>query len=295
MNSAGLPLYRQSVRAGALYLLLSTFVFSFAGILVKLLSGDVPLETIVFFRNGGSLIVMIPWILLQQDATFRTRHFWNHSLRALSGVMAMYCFFYAIARLPLAEAISLNFTSPIILPMMAYLVSREKVRPQFWLILLIGFAGVLMILRPGLGQWNTAGAVGFASAFFASFALANVRRLTHTEPAYRVVFYFSAIASLLTLVPMLLNWSTPGLSQWFMLIGIGVLATLGQWLLTRGYASGPAGQVGFFHYSAVIFGGLIDWLIWGQIPDALSLAGVGMICAAGVATMYLCGRNQTGN
>lgn len=281
------PIYRQSIRAGALYLLLSTFVFSFAGILVKLLSDELPLPMIVFFRNGGSLLVMIPWILIQRNASFATGCFWNHALRALSGVMAMYCFFYAIANLPLAEAIALNFTSPIILPLMAYLVSREKPATRLWSLLILGFCGVLLILKPGYQAMNTAGFVGLVSALFASFAIANVRRLTRHEPAYRVVFYFSLIASAITLVPMIAAWVQPSPLQLAMLIGIGVLATMGQWCLTRGYAAGPAGQVGFFHYSAVIFGGITDWMIWGQAPDALSFAGVVLICAAGVATMYL--------
>lgn len=279
-------MYHQSVRMGAFYLCLSSFVFSFAGILVKLLSDALPLEMIVFFRNGGSLAAMVPLIFLKESASFRTAHFWNHAARALSGVMAMYCFFYAISKLPLAEAIALNFTSPLILPLMAYAVMGERVPPRIIGYLVIGFAGALCIIQPSYADINPAALSGLASAFFAAFALANVRKLTQHEPAYRIVFYFSLIASAITLVPMLFAWVTPSPDQLAMLIGIGLLATLGQWLLTRGYASGPAGQVGFFHYSAVIFGGITDWIIWSQRPGWLSLFGVMLISAAGMSTMH---------
>ncbi len=278
-------LYTQSVRRGALFLLTSSFVFSFAGILVKILSAELPLAMVVFFRNGGGLLLLVPWVMTQRDLSLKTSFFWNHAARAASGVMAMYCFFYAIAHLPLAEAISLNFTSPLIIPLMGYFLLGERIPGRVALVLLTGFAGVLLIMKPGLTVFEPVAMVGFISAFFASFALVNVRKLTRTEPAIRVVFYFAVIGSVMTSIPMLFYWQTPDVRQLIMLVGIGFFATIGQWLLTRGYASAPVGQAGFFHYSAVIFAGLVDWLIWHEVPDALSLGGVGLICLAGVVLM----------
>lgn len=286
-QTGGAPsyLYKQSVRLGALFMLSSSLVFSFAGILVKTLSSELPLTMLVFFRNAGGLMVIIPWMLMREDASFRTRHLGNHALRAAAGVTAMYCFFFTITKMPLAEAISLNFTSPLIIPVMGYFMLKEKIPARIGLILAVGFVGVLLIVKPGMAVFNPAALVGVFSAFFASFALVNVRKLTRTEPALRVVFYFALIGSLITLVPMLFYWQNPSPRQWLMLLGVGFFATGGQFLLTRGYASGPVGQVGFFHYSAVIFAGLVDWLIWSEIPDALSLGGVSLICVAGIFAM----------
>ncbi|MGA1193674.1 MAG: DMT family transporter [Kiritimatiellia bacterium] len=278
-------LYKQSVRLGALFMLCSSLVFSFAGILVKTLSAELPLTMMVFFRNAGGLLVIVPWMLLQPRFSLRTEHVWSHALRAAAGVTAMYCFFFTITRMPLAEAISLNFTSPLIIPMMGYFLLKEKIPARIGVILGVGFVGVLLIMKPGAEVFNPAALVGVISAFFASFALVNVRKLTRTEPALRVVFYFALLGSLITLAPMLFFWQAPTPRQWLMLLGVGFFATGGQYLLTRGYASGPVGQVGFFHYSAVIFAGLVDWLIWSEIPDALSLGGVGLICAAGIFAM----------
>jgi drug/metabolite transporter (DMT)-like permease len=278
-------LYTQSVRRGAGFVLASSFVFSFAGILVKMLAAELPIAMIVFFRNGGGLLFLVPWVLSQRDLSLKTKYIWNHTARAASGVMAMYCFFYAIAHLPLAEAISLNFTSPLIIPLMGVVFLGERIPARTSGILLVGFMGVLLIIKPGMAVFQPVAMVGFISAFFASFALVNVRKLTRTEPASRVVFYFALIGSVLTLVPMLWSWQTPDMRQLAMLIGIGFFATIGQWLLTRGYASGPVGQIGFFHYSAVIFAGVVDWLIWRTTPGALSLGGVGLICLAGVILM----------
>lgn len=278
-------LYQQNISRGALFVLASAFVFSFVGILVKLLSTELPIPMVVFFRSAGGLLFVIPMILAQQNLSLKTGLWMNHSARAVSGVTAMYLFFFAMANLPLAEAIALNFTSPMIVPIMAYLLLRERLPSRIWLMLMVGFMGVLLILKPGYAGFNTAAWAGFASAFFASFALVNVRKLTRTEPATRIVFYFSLIASLLTLVPMLMVWQTPNLTQLGMLISIGLLATIGQWLLTRGYASGPVGQIGFFHYSSVIFAGVFDWLIWNARLDHVSLAGIILIIIAGIVAM----------
>jgi drug/metabolite transporter (DMT)-like permease len=278
-------LYTQSVRLGALFMLSASVVFSFAGILVKLLSAELPLTMMVFFRNAGGLLVIVPWMMMQPGFSLRTEHAWNHTLRAAAGVTAMYCFFFTITKMPLAEAISLNFTSPLIIPLMGYFLLKEKIPARIGVILGVGFVGVLLIVKPGAAVFNPAALVGVISAFFASFALVNVRKLTRTEPALRVVFYFALLGSLITLVPMLFFWQAPTPRQWLMLLGVGFFATGGQYLLTRGYASGPVGQVGFFHYSAVIFAGLVDWLIWSEVPDALSLSGVGLICAAGIFAM----------
>ena len=278
-------LYRQSIRRGALYLLSSAFVFSFAGVLVKFLSAELPVAMVVFFRSAGGLLFILPWVVGRRGLSLRTKLFWNHALRAVSGVLAMYCFFYAISRLPLAEALSLNFTSPLIIPLMGYFLLKESIPRRISMILAIGFVGVLLIVKPGFAVFNPAALVGLISAFFASFALVNVRKLTRTEPATRVVFYFSLIASLITVIPMLLTWQTPDVRQLAMLLGLGLFATGGQWLLTRGYASGPVGQIGFFHYSAVIFAGALDWVIWRTAPDMISLGGVALICAAGIVAM----------
>jgi len=280
-------LYRQSIRRGAVFLLGASLIFSLVGAMVKTLTAELPVSMVVFFRNGAGLLFLAPWILAQRTISLKTHRIWDHIARAVSGVLAMYFFFYAISQLHLAEAISLNFTSPLIIPLVAFLVLKERIPAKMSGLLLIGFVGVLLIIKPGLGVFKPAAVSGIISAFFAAFALVNIRKLTRTEPATRVVFYFSLIGSALTLIPMLAVWQTPDVRQWILLFAIGLFATIAQWLLTRGYASGPVGQVGVFHYSAVIFAGMIDWFIWKDSPDIFSMLGVALICIAGIITMKL--------
>ncbi|HMO49788.1 MAG TPA: DMT family transporter [Kiritimatiellia bacterium] len=276
-------LYPQSLKHGALFLIGAASVFSVVSLLVKALLSDLPVAMVVFFRNAGGFIFLLPLVLARRSLTLKTYRIGDHSVRALSGVLAMYCFFFAIARLPLAEAVTLNFTSPLLIPILAYAVLREAITRRIAGLLALGFCGALLIIKPGFSDLPIGALAGLLSALFAAFALVNIRKLASTEPAFRIVFYFALIGSLISLPPMLFMWKTPDLFQAALLAGVGAGATLGQWLLTRGYASAPAGQIGYFQYSAVVFAGLMDWWLWHESPDLASVIGMVIICAAGIA------------
>ena len=275
-------LYKQSIKRGAIYLIASAAVFSCVGAIVKKLTFELPLEMVVFFRSFAGFLVLVPLVLMNRSLSLKTSQIRVHLARAVSGVMAMYCFFYTISKVQLAEAVILNFMAPLMIPLIAFWLLRERVPRHMPRLLFTGFIGVMLIVKPGTDLFKSAAIIGCLSALFAAFALVNIRKLTRTEPAIRVVFYFAAIASIITFIPMIRVWVNPSQTQWGLLFAMGAFASLGQWLITRGYASAPAGQVGYFQYSAVIFAGIIDWLIWGSRLDGVSITGVLLICAAGV-------------
>ena len=130
-------------------------------------------------------------------------------MRGLAGVAAVSCYFYAIARLPLADAVLLNQSIPLFVPLVERVWLGEPIPPRLWRVLLIGFAGLLLILRPGFGVFQPVALVGLASAALASIAQVGIRRLTRTEPVTRIVFYFGLIASLAAAPPAALTWRTP--------------------------------------------------------------------------------------
>jgi drug/metabolite transporter (DMT)-like permease len=120
--------------------------------------------------------------------------------------------------------------------------------------------------------------------------MAGIRKLTNTEPAIRVVFYFSLTSSLIAALPLFWHWQTPPTNFWFPLFLIGVLSTIAQILMTRGYACAPAAQVGPFLYAIVVFAGLFGWALWEEVPDWLSFSGTLLVIAAGILTIRLGGR-----
>jgi drug/metabolite transporter (DMT)-like permease len=278
------------LRRGALDVAVASLLFAGMGVCVKVASRSVSNEMVVFFRNASGLAILLPWVLHRGMPGMATRCLHLHLLRAVSGLAAMYCFFFAIGRLGLAEAILLNYTMPLFIPFIALLWLREPIRGPVAGAIGVGFLGILLILQPGPGLLKSAAAVGLLSGVLAALAMVSIRRLTRSEPATRIVFYFSLAATALSVVPMAWGWQTPDPRLWLPLLASGVFATGGQFFLTRGYSHAPAAQVGPFIYLAVVFAGVVGWLGWGEVPDPLSLAGMVLVCLAGAMALRGAGR-----
>jgi len=263
----------------------SALFFAGMGAGVKLASGTLPNPMVVFFRNAVGLVALLPLVPRLGRGGLATRHLGEHLVRSLAGLAAMYCFFYAIAHLRLADAVLLNYSLPLFMPMIARFWLGEAVPPGLWRGLALGFVGVGLILKPGLGLFNPVALVGLAAAVLAALAQVGVRRLTETEPATRIVFYFGVISTLVSAIPLARVWRTPAPALWGTLLAIGLCATVAQLFLTRAYAQAPAAQVGPFIYASVPFAALLDGALFGLWPDALSIAGGVLVCAAGILTL----------
>jgi drug/metabolite transporter (DMT)-like permease len=264
-------------------------LFALMGLAVRLVSAELPNTMVVFFRNAMGLIVLLAFVPGVRTAGLATRRFPDHLVRALAGLLAMYCFFYAIARMPLAEAMSLNYSMPLFLPFIESAWLKERVPRRVWSGLSLGFLGVLLILKPGTELFRPLALVAVGGAVFAALAQVGIRRLTATEPPARVVFYFGLIATAVSAVPLVASWQAPSLRVWALLITIGGLATAAQLLLTHAFSLAPAAQVGPFIYAAVPCSAGLDLIVWGRPPDAVSMAGAALIIVAGALTLRLLG------
>lgn len=275
------PRPTQLARAAG-FMVASAALFALMGLAVRVASADLPNVMVVFFRNALGLIVLLagPWGVWA--AGLRTSNLPGHLVRSLAGLTAMYCFFYAIAHMPLAVAMSLNYSMPLFLPFVERAWLKEPLPGAIVRGLVLGFAGVLLILKPGTALFQPLALVAIGAAVFAALAQVGIRRLTETEPVPRIVFYFGLISTLVSAVPLLGEWRTPEPRLWGLLLAIGVLATAAQLALTHAFSLAPAAQVGPFIYAAVPVAAVLDLLMWGILPDRLSLAGAALIVAAGV-------------
>ncbi|HHZ83866.1 MAG TPA: DMT family transporter [Nitrospirales bacterium] len=269
------------IRAG-LYVIASSLAFASMGALIKQTSADIPNETLVFFRNVVALLILTPWVLARGFATLNTRVFSLHVLRSAAGLTAMYCYFFALASIPLAEAVILHMTAPLFIPIIAWIWLKEPASSRTKWAIGIGYIGILLILKPGSGIFTFVALFALASGLFASIAMVCIRRMAATEPPLRIVWYFTLISTVISTIPLLWTWHIPEPSMIGTLVLIGALATLGQLLLTRGYTLAPAGQVGGFAYSEVVFGFTLGWIVWNELPDSLSVIGILTVCSAGM-------------
>ena len=261
-------------------LTISALLFSVMGICIRYASHSVDNYTIVFFRNVVGLILFLPFIFKQGTGFVKTVKLWMHTWRSIVGLAAMYGFFYAIAHLKLSNAMVFTYSSPIFIPVIAWLFLKEKITIAMICAAVLGFIGVFCVAKPDQGLLNWISVIGIASSLLASMAFVTVRALTQTEPPERIVFYFCLIGSALSVIPMFWVWRPYHLQELLFLIGAGILANVSQIFMSHAYRLAPAGQIAPVNYMAIIFAGVWGFLLWNEVPDLYSVIGFCIILLA---------------
>ena len=267
---------------GALLILLGEALLAIMGGVIKHLSADLSTQQIVFFRNIAGLVMLLPILMKTGLSELKTQRFHWHLMRALVGLSAMYCYFYVLARMPLAEAFLVKLTSPFFMPLIAYLWLKESIGPNTRWAIIIGFIGVAFILRPGTESVSYFAVVGLLGACLAALAKVTIRKMGDTESSVAIVFYFGAISAIISAPPAFYAWQAVPDSAWGVILLMGAVATLGQLALTRAYRTAPTGKIGIYVYSSVIYGALMGWLFWGEVPLWTTWLGSGLIITAGL-------------
>lgn len=268
----------------AFWMIVSCFLFACMGVCVKLASGVFSTGEIVFWRGLVSMLMMVG-LAASRGIGLRTPHWKMHLSRSVSGSIALGCYFFAIGLLPLATAVTLNYTSPLFVALVLALFFGERLRGPAVLAILAGFAGVVVLLRPTLqpDQWLGALA-GLASGALASLAYVSLRELGRAgEPEVRTVFWFSVMTS-----AMGLTWALTGELhrpdglQLATLLGVGLFGGLAQLAMTRSYRYGRTVVSANLSYATVIFASLFGMLLWDEIMPASSWFAVGLIVAGAI-------------
>lgn len=274
---------------GALWMLVAGFLFGWMGVFVKLGAEYFSHIELVFYRSFLGLL-MIYAVIHQQGLSLSTHHLKQHLWRGVSGTIALMLYFYCITVLPLATAVTLNYTAPLYLSILTILAFKEHFRPDLSSAILLGFCGAILLLHPTLAQNQLIpGLIGLISGLLAGIAYLNVKQLGLSgEPEWRVVFYFSLIAAITSGVGMLFGTvhsiTMPGL---FILLGLGSTATLAQLAMTRAYRTGKTLVAGSLSYSTVIFASIFGMILWGEALPLMGWIGMGLIIAGGVLSLKL--------
>ena len=276
---------QKSSYIGPLYVVYAGLAFATMGALIKLLSADISSEVIVFFRSLMGLLFLIP-ILISEKVSIKTEIPWMHFLRGLVGFGAMYSFFYSISLIPLSQAVLLTYTTPLFAPLIALVWLGERMGRLVIAAVIIGFIGVMLIIKPdSCGMVQFGGWIALSSGLMAAVALTSIRRMSNTEPMLRIVFYhtlFSTLASSILVIP---QWLMPKIEHLLILFAIGVLATLGQMFITRGYSNAPVATAGPFTFSTVIFAAIFGAAFWQEVFDLWNLLGTVLVVLGGVLAL----------
>lgn len=269
---------------GALLLLLAEACFAGIGAVVKFTSATASEAQVVFFRNFFALLLMLPFLYQQGFKLLKTQRWYLHVSRALTGIISMYCFFYVLARLPLAQGMLVLLLSPFVVPIIARFWLKERPSAMTLTGIILGFAGVVLALPSPDPELNIILLIALVSAVLVAITKTTIRYMSDTEPAVRIVFYFSLLTAVLSAIPLPFYWQPLSSQVWLAFILMGVLAAVGQLAMTRAYAIAPASDIGMWTYSSVIFAGAFGYLFWSEPVTMSWVAGVFVIFYAGYIT-----------
>jgi len=277
------PLYR-----GAACVLAGELLLALMGALIKSLSPELSSAMLVFGRNALGLALILPIMLAREGPDcLLTEHLRFHMVRGVVGVSAMYCYFFSLSGLALTDAVLLKLTSPFFIPVIAMLWLGERTSLYTLMTIAFGFCGVVVLLQPGDAGYEDVLFVtaGVSGALLGGTAKVTIRRMGVAEPSARIVVYFGIVATTISAPAALLNWQWPSPAQWLALAAVAACATLAQLLITTAYRIAPAGRIGQFTYSSVVFAALLGWLIWSDPFTLRQALGCLFIVGAGLLNM----------
>lgn len=257
------------------WMILSSFLFALLSVFVKMLN-TLPLSEVIFFRAFLNFLILSPWLLKNNPFQFK-EDFKFVLLRSLSGLASMYLYFYAIDHLKLADAVMLNYSSPIPTLLLSAIFLGEKLSKKSLFFVGIAILGMALIVKPDMHYQSLAGVAGFISAFAAAIAYVSIRAASKTVPSVFIVMSFAGISSLISGVHMLSDFVMPTQNQWILIICMGSVATLAQISMTNAYAGLQASVVSPFSLSAPIFSAIFGYFLWKEVPDIWSLLGAALI------------------
>ena len=264
----------------------STIAFSLMHAGVRTLSGELHPFEIAFFRNAFGLVVIFPWFLRYGTAILATQRLGLHSVRAGLNVVAMLCFFFALSITPLSRVAALSFTAPIFATVLAIVILGETVRLRRWIAIAIGFAGTYVAIRPGFADVDLGSILVLTQSIAWAAALITIKVLSRTESSITIAAYMVLMMTPLSLIPALFYWQTPSLEQLAWLLGIGVLGTLGQLLMTQSLKEGDTTVVMPVDFFKLIWASALGFWLFAEVPDRFTWIGGVMIFASTAYIAY---------
>ncbi|HSI25205.1 MAG TPA: DMT family transporter [Methylotenera sp.] len=278
---------------GSLWMLVAALGFAIMGALVKVGATKFSSAELVFYRSLFGLLAIYAYIFFKK-LPLKTPVFAKHMSRALVGFVSLVLFFYAIAHLHLATAVTLNYTSPLFLALFMPFLLDEKPARILYAAVAIGFIGVVLLLKPTLHSNDAlAGAMGLASGAGAAIAYINVKQLANlNEPDWRTVYYFTLVSTVASGAWLLLSHSfdqpgftTLGWQDLSVLIGLGVSATIAQLAMTRAYRTGHTLTVASLAYLTVVLASFFGVLFWQEQLSGSEWLAIGLIILSGIISV----------
>jgi drug/metabolite transporter (DMT)-like permease len=271
----------------ALWITVGTVFFASNDAAVKFVGADIHPVQMALFRYGLAMILLAPLFARLGWSGLRTKRLGLHFVRALIAGVGQAGVFYAVVHLPLADATAISFSRPLFVTVLAVVILGEIVGWRRWAATLVGFGGVLVMMRPGHMGIDPASIVAVVSALLFGLGLVLIRLLAATDPPPRILFYYHLFGVLMFAAPAAWLWTPPTGLQWILLVLIGVLTTAAMVCFVRGFATGESSVVGPMEYTRLVYAALLGFFVFSEVPDLWTWTGAAIIVAS---TVYVARR-----
>src|SRR5688572_805837 len=275
---------RRANLRGIAWMLVAVGALSLMDACMKHLSPYFPAMQVAALRGLTSLPIVVAWVALHGGFAPLLRVRWGmHLFRGVLSVTMLSCFAFALGRLPLTEAYTIFFVAPLIITALSAPVLGERVGRARWIAIAVGFAGVLVVLRPtGEGVVSLAGLAVLLAATGYSVSAITVRVLARTDSTQSMMFWMTTMVAFGAGALAFPDWAPVGREHWPVLVALAATGALGQFAITEAFRLGEASVLAPLEYTALAWGIALDWLVWGVLPDAIVYIGAAIIVASGI-------------
>lgn len=271
---------------GVLLVIAAGALFSVSDTIAKYLTLSLPVVEVAWFRYVTFMLLTIPTVLRHGLGGLQSRRPILQAIRGLAVVFSTIFFVFGLQVLPVAEATAINFVSPAFITALSIVFLGEKVGVRRWAAVAVGLTGVLIVVRPGSGAFQSAAIFPILTAACWAAAMIATRRIGGADRTATTLFWSASIGALVLTALLPFGWTTPTLTQVALGILVGLISSLGQWFVAAAYLLAAASFIAPFSYMQLIFATLMGYLAFGAVPDRWTLLGGTIIIGSGIYTAH---------
>ncbi len=286
MSEIPAPRHVQHVPKAALYGILTSLALALISVFVKIVGERASIDTILFVRYWISFIIILPWALKKPRELLVIGAPGKLILRSAMSLLAIFTFFLSLKSIPVGDALVLNNTYPLFIPIIALVFHKIRTPHKMWYGIAIGFLGVIAALQPNPQSFTIGSLFALASGIFFAFAYVMIRFMTKAFSTVQILFYNFLICGLLTIPFLPIGWVHFNWEVGLLLVLIALLSVSYQFFSTIALSKAPARITSTFMYLSILFGVIADYLLWDIVPNTWSFVGIFLIILGGIVTIY---------
>ena len=272
-----------NIPLAVMFMMISVATYATQDVVVKLLPPEITIIQICFFRGIFSFIPIMVMVIFEKEKRFlKTDQPGLHVLRTIASSLSLLCFISAFRLIPLTEAYAITFSCPLFMTLLCIPILKEKVSSQRWLAVIVGFIGVLVVMRPGQDAIHIGGIIALFGGLFYAVSLILIRHLSDRDNNTMMILTFNIMSTLICGALLPFNWVDFDLSLLPHFLLIGILGGSAQYAMTQAFRTGPVSAIAPFDYVALLWAVGYGYFIWDDIPDAYVIVGSLLIVGAGI-------------